>query len=80
MIEYKDTYPDPRLKSAAENKEEEAECDPDYVIIPRSEYTQLCHAEFCRLKLIRAAQVLTSSFEYDRFVRILLDSEVPPDA
>ena len=26
MIEYKDTYPDPRLKSAAEIMEEEAEC------------------------------------------------------
>ncbi len=77
MIEYKDTYPDPRLKSAAEIMEEEAERDPDYVIIPRSEYTQLCHAEFCRLKLMRAAHVITSSFEYDRFVRVLLGMEVP---
>lgn len=77
MIEYKDTYPDPRLKSATEIMGEEAECDPDYVIIPRSEYTLLCHADFCRLKLIRAAQVITSSFEYDRFVRVLLGMEVP---
>ena len=75
MIEYKDTYPDPRLKDA--ELLEEIECDPDYVTIPRSEYTQLCHAEFCRLKLIRAAQVITSSFEYDRFVRVLLGMEVP---
>lgn len=80
MIEYKDTYPDPRLKSAAEIMEEEAECDPDYVIIPRSEYTQLCHAEFCRLKLIRAVQDFKYSDEFRKFACVLLNMEVPPDA
>ena len=78
MIEYKDTYPDPRLKDA--ELLEGIECDPDYVTIPRSEYTQLCHAEFCRLKLILAVQDFKYSDEFRKFACILLGVEVPPDA
>lgn len=80
MTEYKGTYPDPRLKSAAEIMEEEAECDPDYVTIPRKEYNQLCYAEFCRMKLIRAVQDFKYSEEFRKFACILLGVEVPPNA
>ena len=76
MTEHKCTYPDQRLDAEALLKED-SECDPDYVTIPRSEYTQLCHAEFCRLKLIRAAQVIPYSTDFDKFVRVLIGSEVP---
>ena len=44
MIEYKSTYPDPRLKDAEIT--EEVECDPDYVTIPRKEYNNLLVADF----------------------------------
>lgn len=78
MIEYKSTHPDPRLKDAEIT--EEVECDPDYVTIPRKEYNQLCHAEFCRMKLIRAVQDFKYSDEFRKFACILLGVEVPPDA
>ena len=78
MTEYKGTYPDPRSKDA--ELLEAIECDPDYVNIPRSEYTQLCYAEFCRMKLIRAVQDFKYSDEFRKFACILLGVEVPPNA
>ena len=77
MIEYKNTYPDPRLKSAVEIMEEEAECDPDYVTIPRKAYDKLLVADFICANL--AVTIPKCKYDSDivKYVCRILGLEAP---